>query len=480
MKKILSVLLTLSILLSTIGYSAFAKGFEVTYEDFDPTCKAYSMINMENGEIVYNNNADERLPMASLTKIMSFIVAYENIPSIETAKTTMTQEVQDILNATGSSLSGIEVGEELTILQLFNLMLVPSGNDASMIIEEYYNNLMGYTAPFTGEDDEGVDNRAYDMTGSPFITLMNEKAKELGCEDTNFTNSHGLHHENHYTTANDFAIITHYATTLPYFSEITAQTSYTLPPTNMNDDTRTVVTTNGLLTEFYAQGTLSYYYTYATGIKTGSHSQAGYCLAASASYEGYSYIVIALGAPMRDADGNIIDENASMKDTANLFRWAFLNLSYQNVITEGTLLGDVDVEYSWEAERLQLVAEDNLKILLPNDTTVSELEYKPNIPETIQAPISQGDLVGSVSVLYNGEEVGKVNLVSPQSIGRNPIAQTLEVSMDFITSPIFVVIIVIAIIVLILYLALSIAYNKRKKKIDKLSRRRRANTRFRK
>ncbi|MFI3326222.1 MAG: D-alanyl-D-alanine carboxypeptidase [Clostridia bacterium] len=456
MKKLISILL-LSIIISSITYSVSAEGFPSTVEG---TCKSYIMVTMEEGDVVYANNADEELPMASLTKIITYIVAYENIPDIQNTVITVTQDVSDILESTNSSLANIKVGEELTAYELLNLMLVPSGNDAALALALYYDSTQGYYSENT--NTSGADSRAYDMTGSPFVALMNEKAAELGCENTNFTNPHGLYCEDHYSTARDLAVLTRYATTLPYFTEITSQLYYTLEPTNMRTKELTVYTSNKMLTSYSTSGT-SYYYKYATGIKTGSLTESGYCLASSATYNGYSYIIIALGADMEDDEGNTLD-NAAMIDSANLYRWAFLNLEDQTVVSAGTLLGDVIVEYAWDQSILQVVAEENVRILLPSSLSLSSITVTLDLPDEVQAPISQGDIIGIATFTYEGTELATVNVVASESVDRSQLIHTIEVGKDVISSPIFIGVICAIIVILILYITVSVMYNKKRSK----------------
>ena len=157
---------------------------------------------------------------------------------------------------------------------LLHGLMIRSGNDASLVLADYVCN--------------GDINQ--------FVEMMNQKAQELGCQDTHFTNPHGLHDENHYTTARDLYLITKYAMTLPNFMEISSKVSYVLPATN-KQETRRITTTNHLINQ-NAEG--NYYYMYAKGIKTGAHDQAGYCLVSTAIRNGYSYMCVALGAPSVD------------------------------------------------------------------------------------------------------------------------------------------------------------------------------------
>lgn len=457
MKRILSIFLILITIIS-LSLTVSAEGFTSTVEG---SCKSYIMITMDEGDVVYAENPDEELPMASLTKIMTYIVVYENIEDIQNTVVTISQDISDILDSTNSSLANIKVGEELTVYQLLNLMMVPSGNDAALALAMYYDSTQGYISENTNSAGE-VDSRAYDMSDSPFVQLMNEKAAELGCDSTNFTNPHGLNHEDHYSTARDLAVMSLYATNLPYFTEITSQISYTIEATNLTSYSRTVNNSNKLLNPYSTEETV-YYYKYATGIKTGSHTQSGYCLAASASYNGYSYIVIALGADLKDDEGNTLD-NYAMIDTANLFRWAFLNLEDQTIVTSGTLLGDVQVEYAWDQDVLQVVAEDNVRVLLPKSVSLSSVLVTLDLPEEVQAPISKGDIIGTATFSYEGAEIASVNVVASESVERSQLVHTVEVGKSVITSPVFIGIIVLIIVILILYITVSVMYNRRRKR----------------
>ena len=144
--------------------------------------------------------------------------------------------------------------------------------------------------------------------------------------------------------------ITQYAMSLPYFTEITGTTTYNYYPQQDPEDIRSANTTNRMLTNYASDGG-SYYYPYATGIKTGSHDQAGYCIVASATYEGYTYIVCCLGCPSVDSD-----VHGEMLDAASLFRWAFLNLSSKTIAAQGRFWQTCPWNTPGSRTPLQLVA----------------------------------------------------------------------------------------------------------------------------
>ena len=522
MKKILSVFAVFALLFSILSVPASAEGF--TY-DFDYNSQSILMMSLDNGEIVYTMNPDERRPMASITKIMTFIVAYESIEDIENTYITVSEKVEDELEGTGSSLAGIYVGEELTGYELLNLMMIPSGNDAALTlaiycdehkdkVEAYRNSKYGTGSDDTSdveesdedvytddvpdpvkaaetavnavagaeddsessedEDSEESDEDEEESTGAVseyskyFVSLMNEKAKELGCNDTHFVNPHGLYDPDHYSTARDIATIVQYATKLPYFTDITSCTAYKLRATNMCEEERTVSTTNQMMSMYSSDG--MYYYMYCNGIKTGSLNEAGYCIAASATYEGYTYVVVALGCPMIDEYGNELDYHGEMVDAATLFRWAFLNLSMKNIAEAGDLIGEVKLNYAWNQDTLQVVAGTNVSAILPDDVEISSIVCTVNLPEDVDAPVKKGDVIGTAVYSYAGEDITTVNLVASESVEKSDIIKTIETGQSVVTSPWFLIIVGLIILVVAAYIIIILSYNKRKKRMRKIKR----------
>ena len=281
-KKLAAGLLA-ALLLLAAPLSASAEGFTFNWDSDDnqgPHCKSLFMLNLDTDTVVYTHNPDEPLPMASMTKIMTYIIAYESIPDLENTVITVPQSVETELLGTGSSLAGVQVGEELTAHTLLYLMMVPSGNDAALTLMKYVDEQYALgkiqepasseasalpetsstaeepqsqpesglssqpvsavsetsAAPESSSSGEGDEDFSEtggqdptDYTGSYFVRRMNEKAAELGCTNTHFTNPHGLHNDNHYASARDMAAITKYAMTLPYFTEICGTTAYIKP-----------------------------------------------------------------------------------------------------------------------------------------------------------------------------------------------------------------------------------------------------------
>lgn len=421
----------------------------------DPNSESIFMVSLDTGTVVFTMNPDERRPMASLTKIMTYIVVSETVSDLQNTRTTVPESVAEELAGTGSSLAEIQTGEEFSIYDLLNLMMVPSGNDAALTLAKYVD-AMRIPAEDSAFDEDGDGVLS-------FVELMNRKAQELGCTNTHFVNPHGLHDENHYTTAREMATITQYALTLPYFSEITSQTYYTQAPTNMTSEERTVTTTNRMLLSYMEE-----YYTYATGIKTGSLNESGYCIAASGFYDGYSYLVICLGSPYIDEDGNYTNYHGEMYDAATLFRWAFTSIENKTIVMDGDLIAEVDLKYVWDKDRLQVVAQGNVTAMMPIDLDESNIKMELDLPESVKAPVKKGDEIGTATYTYKGEVLAVVPLVAAESVERSEIVQTIEQGKEIITSPWFLITAGIILVLLAAYIALAVAMNRKRRKMRRI------------
>ena len=390
-KKIVPCIAFLFVVFMMIpALSASAAVFNI---DFETKSKGIYMANLDTDTVVYEKDADLRLEPASCTKIMTYIVAAEHISDLEGTKITVSDYIEPTLTGTGSSMAGVITGEELTALQLLNLMMVPSGNDASLVLAEYVG---GLETGATG--DEAVKN---------FVQMMNDKAAELGLSNTHFNNPHGLHDNEHYTTASDLYQITKYALTLPHFSDITSQTYYTLPATNKSAKSRTVYTTNKMISENTADN--PYYYQYAKGIKTGSHDQAGYCL-----------------------------------------------------------VSEVKIDYVWNQDRLLLSPEKDFSTILPSDVDPSSVMMTTNLPEKVEAPVKKGDVIGTATLSYANQELTTINLVAAESMEKSQLLQIGSVMKDIFSSLWFIIIASIIGVLLIVYITLTLLYKSKKKKMRKV------------
>lgn len=224
------------------------------------------MENLNTGRIVFSKNAEKRAAQASVTKVTTFLVLTQYIRNYDDVVTVTQDELNEIKDPQSSS-AGIKAGEQLTVRQLLNIMLIKSANECAIILAHY---ACGST--------------------QAFVDRMNEYVTSIGCTNTHYMNPHGLTASGHYTTAKDLAIIGKRAYNNSMFRQITSQQSYTLPPTNLRTDSTVYMNPNMLL-----RTDSKYYYPGVTCGKTGYTGTAGRCLISFATRNGHTYMLITLG-----------------------------------------------------------------------------------------------------------------------------------------------------------------------------------------
>ena len=436
LKRITATVLAVMLLFVCFATSANAATFT---SDVQTVSKAIYLLNLDTDTLVYEKNSDQKLYPASTTKIMTYIVTVENVKDIKNTKVVVDKEILDELSGTGSSLSGLEnfIGQTVTVYDLLNCLMIKSGNDAALLL-----------ANFVG-----------DGSVQAFVDMMNDKAKELGCKSTHFMNPHGLHDENHYTTAKDLAVITKYAQTLPEFNEITSTVSTYISADSEKE--YPLITTNYLIDEKRGG---DYYYEYAKGIKTGTTDEAGYCLVSTASNGGYTYLCVALGAPSVDNEGNEVEDNGAMRDSVAMYKWAFENLQLKSVIDEQTPVCEIPIELAWNQDTVQLVPQGSYSTLLPADIENSSIDIVTNIPETLTAPVIEGNIIGTATISYANQELTTVNLIAAETVERSKILYFLDSAKKILKSQWMLLAIAIVVVLFILYTVITLVYNDKKNK----------------
>ncbi|MBQ4105564.1 MAG: D-alanyl-D-alanine carboxypeptidase [Clostridia bacterium] len=425
--KVLSCIFILCVLLSTV-MSASA----VTY-NYDKKIESDTvlLINMDTGIPVLEKNVDEVRYPAALTKIMTYIIVSENIEDFDNTRVPIKQEVLSTLDGTGSSVSDVsdKVGETMTVIDLVNCMMVASGNGATAVLADYVG----------GGNTE------------KFVDMMNKKAQELGCKNTNFTNPHGLHDEEHYTTAYDLYKMTSYALTLPRFSEITNTATY-----YCEGESYPLTTTNYMI-DINRGG--DYFYTYAKGVKTGSSEEAGRCLVTTAIADGYAYMCICMGASY-DAD-----HNGAMKDAKQMLRWALLELELTRMLTTDTPVCEIDVNFTTSDTSILLYPAETVNTILPKDHNPEDVSVKPEIPEAADAPLKKGDPVGKATVYYQDEAIQTVDLVAGEDVEKSEFAYLMYMFKTVLTSIWFWIAAIIAVALIVVYILLvsNVRSGKRKR-----------------
>ena len=430
--RFLGILLTAATLIGCIACApASALSFDCDVEQYSDSLY---MVNLDTGMEVFAKEPDAKRYPAALTKIMTYIVAVEHFDDLNTG-IKIKQSCIDYVLDHGMSTSGVDwyVGETLTVTDLLYAMMLPVGSDAAMVL-----------ADNIGEGDLKA-----------FVKLMNDKAAELGCSGTHFTNPFGIHSTDHYTTARDMYTMTKHAMGLPLFSKICGTTTYYVD----EDDDYPFITTNWLIDG--SRGG-EYYYVYATGVKNATSQEAGRCLVATAVCEGYSYICVCMHAPYDESKEE--NEQYCMIEAANMFRWAFLNLSFLTPVTKDTPVCEQKVDHAWDTKSILLLPEKDLNIILPYDYSDGDVRITPDNTDPVSAPIKKGDIITTATVYYKGQEFSKINLIADQDVGVSPILYVTDAVKGVLTSPWFLLAVAVVVILFVVYVSVSSSYSKKKKR----------------
>ncbi|MDR1271839.1 MAG: D-alanyl-D-alanine carboxypeptidase [Clostridiales Family XIII bacterium] len=335
------------------------------------------LVDADTGEVLYEKNADEVREPASLTKVMTALVALDQGFPLDSI-VTIDQETQYV----GEVEIELVEGEVIPFGDLMAAMMVYSANDAAMGIA-----------------------KAVAPTSEAFEDMMNAKAAELGMANTHFNNPNGLHTDAHYSTARDMAVLTREAMKYDGFRRYSMMPEYTIAATNVHEERR--IEARNLLVRDTEATIMVYgerrpvYYDGAIGVKTGFTNEAGNCLIGAAERDGMTVITVVLGSP---------PPGHQYEDTVSLFEYAFNNFRKTDIFTAEIVGREIDVNKGRE----NTVALEP-KELLTKDLTLAQaesLEYEYDLPESVDAPVGKGVKIGSVKAIANGEAIAETDLVS--------------------------------------------------------------------
>lgn len=369
MKKLISVFLCLLISLSGTIYCFAEEKENNTTAPFEDFSKSSILMCADTGDIIYENNAYEHLSPASVTKVMSMLLILE---ALESGKISLSDEVVTSKNAVamGGSQIWLEEGEKMTVDELLKAVAVASANDACTALAEY---IAGST--------------------TSFVSMMNERAKELGLENTNFENCTGLDDTatNHYSCAYDIAVISREVMQHELIKNYTTIWLDYLRngETELNNTNKLVNTYNGI-----------------TGLKTGTTSKAGFCVCATAERDGMSLISVVLGADTSE------DRFTS---ASNMLDYGFAN--YQIIVPEidETQISTVKVINGIE-KSVMPIYDDTDKILVKKGGEDITYEYKTE--PSVSAPVKSGDKLGEIIIKSGNETIRTVKLYSGKNIDK--------------------------------------------------------------
>ena len=371
-KKIICTL----VFLICISSATYAQGISVD-------SKASILMEAETGKILHEHNAHEQLAPASVTKVMTMLLIYE---ALEQERIKWDDIVTTSANAAsmGGSQIFLEVGEQQTVRDLTKSIVIASANDAAVAMAEFVS----------GSEDA-------------FVTAMNKKAKDLGMVNTHFVNPSGLDAPGHLTSAHDIALMSR-ELILKYpdvFKYATTRLDKITHKTARGEEEFGLTNTNKLIRN----------YSGATGLKTGSTSQALYCISATAEKEGMQLISVILGAP---------DPGIRFDSAMKLLDFGYANFALIAKEEAGTQMGEIQI-YKGRVELAPVVIKEQTNMLAPKGKHV-ELTGEVIIDEALTAPVEPGALAGEVIYTWEGEEVGRSKLIVAEPIDKASAAMMME------------------------------------------------------
>ncbi len=415
--------------------------------DFEETAEAAYMVNLDTDTVVFEKNADERRSPASITKIMTMVLALEMCDDPANTLVTAPAYIWNEFEGISISHCDIKRGETLTMQDLLYGMALQSANEAANIVADY---LGGGSI-------------------SDFVELMNQKAKEIGAVNTHFTNPHGLYGPDHYTTAYDIYLIAKYALEVPGFKELVSTPVYTAIQADKHSEPLSFYTTNRMMVKNNDS-----YYEGLSGIKTGTLPESGRCFVSTATRNGFTYLLVVLGCPAYDQEGRQLATNYAFADTKKFYDWAFSTFRVKTLVEEGKIVGQTKLELTWGKDYLLVMTNGRFTSLLPEEIQVSSVVTEAVFDaESVRAPVKKGDKVGFLKLILAGEEVGRVDLVAAESAQLNEWMFCLDYVKRISETFWFKFAVIFVAMLVIVYVVLAILRNRHRKRYQSVRHRRR-------
>lgn len=362
--------LTLAMALALPGFAAAEEGTPTI--DLAPSANSAILMDADSGTVIFEKNSHDKLPPASITKIMTLLLIME---ALDNGQLKLTDKVStsEYAASMGGSQIFLEQGEEMSVEDMIKGIALASGNDASVAMAEKLGG-----------------------TEANFVAMMNAKAQELGMKDTHFVNPNGLPVQGHYSSAHDIAVMSR---ELLKHQEVTKYTGLYQDYLRKDSEKPFWLVNTNKLVRFYSG---------ADGLKTGYTSEAKYCLSATAKRDDMRIIAVVMGEPTTK------QRNA---EVSQMFDYSFAQYMNYPVIESGDGIGTLRVEKGMVSE-LPLIADRSYSVLLRKGSATNEIRYELQLDKSVKAPVAAGDAVGKL-VIYDGDHVLKeFTVTSPQDISK--------------------------------------------------------------
>ncbi len=354
------------ILILTLSSTVFAEPPQID-------AKSYILMEASTGVILSENNSEEPLPPASVTKIMTLLIIYDSVASGKIKWEDMVT-VSEHASSMGGSQIFLEPNEQQSVQTLTKSIAIASANDAAVAMAEHI-----------GGSEEN------------FVNLMNEKAKQLGMKNTTFVNACGLDAEGHKMSAKDIALMSReLITKYPDIKQYTTTWQDTITHKTSKGESEFGLTNTNKLIKWYPD---------ATGLKTGSTGKALYCLSGTAKRDNMELIAVVMAAP---------DPKIRFQTTMKLLDYGFANYKLQQGLKENEVAGEVNIQKGME-DSVKAVVASQINVVTPKENN-SEINYKIELLENIKAPVKKGDKVGEVIYFTNGNEIARANLIAQKDV----------------------------------------------------------------
>ncbi|HDR7791815.1 TPA: serine-type D-Ala-D-Ala carboxypeptidase DacF [Bacillus luti] len=376
MKRVFGILVCFMLLLSgtSVSFAQSEKTKQGKTEETTPKLAEQAssaiVIEQDTGKVLFEKNPNEKLPPASMTKIMTMLLIMEQV---EKGKLKLTDKVRASEHAAsmGGSQIFLEPGEEMTVNEMLKGIAIASGNDASVAVAEHI-----------AGSEEG------------FVNMMNKKAKDLGLKNTHFQNPTGLPAKDHYSTANDMAIMAKELMKYPLIRKYTGKYEDYLREDT--DKKFWLVNTNKLVR----------FYPGVDGVKTGFTTEAKYCLTASAEKNGMRVISVVMGAPTSKERNNQVTK---------LLDYAFGQYMTKKLYTRGEKIKTVQVGKG-KKEKVDLVASDNVSLLMKKGENMDKVKQEVIAEKKVKAPIKKGDVLGTLVIKKDKNVLLKQTIVAKEDV----------------------------------------------------------------
>lgn len=381
---------------------SFLYGANICYaEELDIYSKSAILYNMDDDIILYEKNSEERTSIASLTKIMTCIIAIENIDNLD-QKIILKSDVFTGLAEAGASVAGFRVGENVTFRDLLMGALLPSGADATRAL----------ALNISGSESE-------------FVNLMNKKAIELGLKNTHFENTTGLESSNHYSTVKDISIILKYALKNQTFKDMYTTREYT---------------TTSNLTFYSTLKKISNNYSFDVsnilGSKTGYTDEAGLCMSSIANYNGVNYLLVTAGADYR---GNVPRQ---LLDAMTIYNFYSTNYGYKNIINTGDYIKTINEEYSTK-EKYDITSPITISKFLNNSFNEDKIKYEYSGLDKISYKNKIGDKLGSVNIIYDDNIIDTFDVFLTETINFSLFRFLLQTKLIYLIGATIIILLII-------------------------------------